>query len=131
MSISMNFPTISRDSLYRLQGYVDRLNGREITPERVDAPITEEQGLLRAIGREIMRNRPVPADAKPMTVQKGVSSPHANPQMTPAQIEANNRRLEEQHQRGMMTLKFILKQLEVLNTNPSVDTEAALLDATN
>lgn len=124
--MSIQFPQLPTDALLRINRYVKKLDGREITPvQSGNGPteLTEEQILLRKIARIVGQHMQFPSslgtvNAGMMTLQSVTSSAPVAP-MTPSEIEENHRMLELAHRNKMVMLTSVMKQLEVLRTDPN------------
>ena len=112
------YNNLSAETLRRIKPYAEQLSGREVRPECLTTPITEEQALLRSIGRIVWREIaafPSGAAVKPMTHNTQSSLSAAPAPQTVADVR--KREFAESHARNMSMLSSVFRQLEVLRTN--------------
>jgi len=121
---AQQIPQLPKSSLKRIEKWISKLDGREVTPERSCSPLTEEQILLRKIGREISRHDPPPplnADTIEITdivLELNVSptSAHFSAPLTQEEIDCIDRSLLKGHQMAMNSLALVMKQIEIMRS---------------
>jgi len=115
--------------LFRVKNYAEQLRGKEIAPRLLDEPHTEEHILLGKMGRQLFLHhmetnhvsrayRTVDASLVQLVHNAPPLSP--NP-VTPAERAIINQRLEEGHTRLMHSLASVLKQIDILRSDPNFD----------
>ena len=114
-----SYHNLSAEALRRIKPYAEKLAEREITPECPITPVTEEQALLRKIGRIVFSDTvTIPAGINLIPMKQGDTSSQATYiPMTQAQIESRRNEFAEIHARQMSMLSSIFRQIEVLRTN--------------
>ena len=117
-----SYHNLSADTLRRIKPYAKKLAGREITPECPVTPLTEEQILLRKIGRkvfsEIATFAPGTNVVKMTLTTNATNSTPTSPSapMTQSEIDSIRQSMAESHARSMSMLSSIFRQLEILGT---------------
>ena len=114
-----SYHNLSSDTLQRIKPYAKKLVGREITPKCPETPLTEEQVLLRKIGRKVFNEIATFAPGTNVVQMSHIANAPPTPStpMTQSEIDYTRQRMAESHARSMSMLSSIFRQLEILGTN--------------
>ena len=108
---------LSVETLRRIKPYAEKLAGRDITVPTMESPMTDEQALVRKIGRIIFSDIASFAPGTPVIQMSLSSQPSSAPPLTQEGIDRGNENLRASHARSMAMLPSIFKQLDILRTN--------------